>query len=64
MAPPDVPFGEDAFRAGKDHSVINVNALRKCGLVLVSNKKDWLSVNKRRFKAALNMNYFKELFRT
>lgn len=45
----DVTFGEDGCRARREHSVTNLNTLRKYALAIVSNKKDLLSVKKRLF---------------
>lgn len=51
----DVIFHEDAARARKDNSPLNMNVLRKTALVLVEKAKyGRLSKKKMMFKAALN----------
>ncbi len=51
----DVIFREDASRARKDHSPLNLNVMRKLALVLVNSAKyGRLSKKKMTFKAALN----------
>lgn len=57
----DVTFREDACRARKDHSATNLNTLRKLALAIVSGHKDKLSLKKRLFKAALNIQYLKKI---
>ena len=59
----DVTFREDACRARKDYSATNLNTLRKFALAIVSGHKDKLSLRKRLFKAALNMDYLKKLLK-
>ena len=59
----DVTFREDACRARKDYSATNLNTLRKFALAIVSQYKDKLSLRKRLFKAALNMDYLKKLLK-
>lgn len=59
----DVSFREDACRARKDHSATNLNTLRKFALAIVSQQKDRLSLKKRLFKAALNIEYLKKLLK-
>ncbi|WP_455657120.1 ISAs1 family transposase, partial [Porphyromonas gulae] len=53
----DVTFREDACRTRKDYSATNLNTLRKFALAIVSGHKDKLSLRKRLFKAALNIDY-------
>jgi len=53
----DVVFREDASRARKDHSPLNLNVLRKTALVLVNQAKyGRLSKKRMMFKAALDPN--------
>ncbi|ATS05723.1 hypothetical protein CS387_01100 [Porphyromonas gingivalis] len=59
----DVTFREDTCRARKDYSATNLNTLRKFALAIVSGHKDKLSLRKRLFKAALNMDYLKKLLK-
>ncbi|WP_152567907.1 ISAs1 family transposase, partial [Porphyromonas gulae] len=59
----DVTFREDACRARKDYSATNPNTLRKFALAIVSGHKDKLSLRKRLFKAALNIDYLKKLLK-
>ncbi|MBB6276633.1 ISAs1 family transposase [Porphyromonas circumdentaria] len=59
----DVSFREDACGARKDYSATNLNTLRKFALAIVSQYKDKLSLRKRLFKAALNINYLKRLLK-
>ena len=59
----DVTFREDACRARKDYSATNLNTLRKFALAIVSGHKDKLSLRKRLFKAALNIDYLKKLLK-
>ena len=56
----DVIFREDACRARKDYSSTNLNTLRKFALAIVSGHKDKLSLRKRLFKAALNIDDLKK----
>lgn len=51
----DVNFGEDASRARKDHSPLNLNVLRKTALALLK-EVDWgrIGLKKKMFIAALN----------
>lgn len=57
-------FGEDTCRVRKDHSATNLNASRnKLSLAIVSHQKDKLSLKKRLFKAALNIDYLKKLLK-
>lgn len=54
---PDVIFDEDAPRARKDMSPLNLNVLRKAALTFCKNA-DFdrrLSIQKERFAAALNL---------
>lgn len=56
----DITFREDACRARKDYSATNLNTLRRFALAIVSGRKDKLSLRKRLFKAALNIDYLKK----
>lgn len=59
----DVTFREDACRARKNYSATNLNTLRKFALAIVSQHKDKLSLRKRLFKEALNIDYLKKLLK-
>ncbi len=57
----DVIFKEDECRARKDYAAQNLSVLRKVALHLVSKQKSKLSMKKRLYKAALDMEYLKLL---
>lgn len=58
----DVIFREDAARARKDHSPLNMNVLRKTALALVEKAKyGRISKKKMMFKAALNPQVLLEI---
>ena len=57
----DMTFKEDASRASKDWGPQNLSALRKIALQRVAQMKDKLSLNKRRFRAALNLVYLENI---
>lgn len=57
----DVTFKEDQCRARKDYAAQNLSVLRKVALHLVSKQKSKLSMKKRLYKAALDMEYLKGL---
>ena len=59
----DVTFREDHCRARKAYAAQNLNAIRKLTLAIVSQRKDKLSIRKRLFTAALNIDYLKELLK-
>lgn len=59
----DITFKEDARRARTGHSSQNLSVLRKMALHIVSEQKDKLSIKKRLYKAALDMNYLKKLLK-
>ena len=59
----DVTFREDYCRARKAYAAQNLNTIRKLALTIVSQRKDKLSIRKRLFTAALNINYLKELLK-
>ena len=49
--------------ASEIYSATNLNTLRKFALAIVSGHKDKLSLRKRLFKAALNIDYLKKLLK-
>lgn len=53
----DVTFREDASRARRGHSAINLNSLRKIALHRIKLDDAKLSMKKRRFRAAMNQEY-------
>lgn len=57
----DVTFGEDRSRARKGNAPENLNIFRKMALHRVSQMKDKKSINKRRYKAALNEKYLEKI---
>ncbi len=57
----DVTFKEDACRARKGFASQNLSVLRKVALHVVSEQKDKLSMKRRLYKAALDINYLKKL---
>ena len=57
----DVTFGEDACRARKGHAPENLSTLRKLALQILRQRKDKLSLKKRRVKAAYDVEYLKKL---
>ena len=57
----DVTFKEDASRAREGNAPLNLSTLRKFALQLLSNQKDKLSLKKRQYKAALDVNYLKKI---
>ena len=59
----DVTFREDHSRARKEYAATNLNTIRKLALAIVSQQKDKLSLRKRLFKAALNIDYLKKLLK-
>ena len=59
----DVTFREDHCRARKVYAAQNLNTIRKLALAIVSQRKDKLSIRKRLFTAALNIDYPKELLK-
>ena len=59
----DVTFGEDSCQASKGFAPINLNIIRKFAIAIVTQKKDKSSVQKRLFRAALNVEYLKELLK-
>ncbi len=57
----DVTFKEDACRARRINAGENLSILRKMALHRISKMEDKLSLKKRRFRAALNNDYFLQL---
>jgi predicted transposase YbfD/YdcC len=57
----DVTFREDACRARQGDAPLNLSTLRKFALQLLSNQKDKLSLKKRQYKAALDVQYLKKI---
>ena len=57
----DVTFREDHCRARKAYAAQNLNTIRILALAVVSQREDKLSIQKRLFTAALNIDYLKEL---
>lgn len=57
----DITFKEDDCRARKGFSPQNLSALRKVALHIVSEQKDKLSLKRRIYKAALDINYLRSL---
>lgn len=57
----DVTFREDNCRARTGNAAENLAIMRKMVLHRIAQAKDKLSLKKRRFRAALNMDYFLEL---
>lgn len=57
----DVVFKEDACRARKGYASQNLSVLRKIALHIITNHKDKLSINKRRYQATLDVEYLKRL---
>lgn len=57
----DVTFREDACRARRINAGENLSILRKMALHRISKMEDKLSLKKRRFRAALNNDYFLQL---
>ena len=57
----DVTFREDACRARQGNAPLNLSTLRKFALQLLSGQKDKLSLKKRQYKAALDIEYLKKI---
>ena len=56
----DVTFKEDECRARKGFASQNLSVLRKIALHIVSEQKDKLSMKRRLYKAALDINYLEK----
>lgn len=59
----DVTFKEDQCRARTGNSPENLSTIRKFALQIMTNANDKLSLKKRQFKAALNLDYLKFLLK-
>ena len=59
----DVTFKEDKYRARTGYASQNLSVLRKMALHIVSEQKDKLSIKKRLYKAALDMQYLKKILK-
>jgi predicted transposase YbfD/YdcC len=57
----DVTFREDDCRARIGHAPLNLSTLRKFALQLLTNQTDKLSLKKRQYKAALDVEYLKKI---
>ena len=57
----DVTFMEDQCRARTGNAPENLSTVRKIALQIISNAKDKLSLKRRQYKAALDINYMKKL---
>ena len=57
----DVTFKEDACRARAGNAPLNLSTIRKFALQILSNQNDKLSLKKRQYKAALDINYLKKI---
>jgi hypothetical protein len=60
-APLDVTFKEDACRVRQGYGPENLVTLRKLALQLLSQQTDRLSMQKRRVKAAYDIDYLKKI---
>jgi predicted transposase YbfD/YdcC len=59
----DVTFKEDACRARDGDAPLNLSTIRKFALQLLTNQKDKLSLKKRQYKAALDIEYLKKIIK-
>jgi predicted transposase YbfD/YdcC len=59
----DITFKEDACRTRAENAPLNLSTLRKLALQILSNQKDKLSLKKRQYKAALDVNYLKKIIK-
>jgi predicted transposase YbfD/YdcC len=59
----DVTFKEDQCRARIENAPQNLTTIRKFALQIISNVNDKLSLKKRQYKAALDMDYMKKIIR-
>jgi hypothetical protein len=53
----DITFKEDDCRARQENAPLNLSAIRKFALQVLSNQNDKLSLKKRQYKAVLDINY-------
>jgi predicted transposase YbfD/YdcC len=59
----DVSFMEDACRAREKNAPENLATLRKLALQIITNANDKLSIRKRQYKAAPDIQYMKSLIK-
>jgi predicted transposase YbfD/YdcC len=59
----DVTFKEDDCRARVENAPLNLSTVRKFALQILSNQNDKLSLKKRQYKAALDINYLKKIIK-
>jgi len=59
----DVTFKEDMCRARTGNAPENLSTIRKFTLQIISNANDKLSLKKRQYKAALDMDYMNKLLK-
>ena len=59
----DITFREDACRARSGHAPANLSVVRKLALQLIARQKDRLSLKKRLYKAALDIDYLKKIMK-
>jgi len=57
----DVTFGEDDCRTREKNAPQNLTTIRKLALQILSDQNDNLSLKKRRYYAALDLNYLKKI---
>jgi predicted transposase YbfD/YdcC len=57
----DVTFREDHCRAGKGNAPENLSVVRKFALQLIARQKDKISLKKRLYKAAWDVEYLKKI---
>jgi hypothetical protein len=56
-----VTFNEDNCRTGENNAPENLSTIRKLAPRIIANANDELSLKKRQYKAALDINYMKSL---
>lgn len=59
----DITFKEDACRVRTGYASQNLSVLRKMALHIISEQKDKLSLKKRLYKAALDIEYLKKILK-
>lgn len=57
----DVTFREDACRARKGYSALNLSTVRKLALQIAKSHNDKRSIRKKLFRAALSQDYLREM---
>ena len=57
----DVTFGEDASRARRGYAAENLSLMRKVALHRITKDRSKLSKRKRRYKAAMNLEYLEKI---